>query len=330
MGKFFNNMERKYGKYAIQNLSLILIICYGVGYVLQILAPGFSQYLLLNPYLILHGQVWRLVTWILVPPERLDLMTLLMLYFYFSIGSTLERTWGAFRYNVYLFSGMLFTIIGSFILYGIGWMEFNEIIEKGTLTVYDVFAKYKNLVIGDEVIALPAGWFSQISTYYVNMSIFLGFAATFPEAQVLLMFLIPIKMKVLGILYAVILLYSFFMGSLVTKVVILASLMNFIVFFLTSRTLHRISPAEVKRRAEFQKKMRRAQQSGNESQYQGKKVITRHKCSICGKTELDDPNMEFRFCSKCDGNYEYCMDHIYTHEHVKRIVPNAGGHMGNS
>ena len=119
MGKFFYNMERKYGKYAIQNLSLILIICYGVGYLLQILAPGFAQYLVLNPYLILHGQVWRLVTWILIPPESLDLITVLMLYFYFSIGTTLERTWGAFRYNVYLFSGMIFTIIGSFILYGI-------------------------------------------------------------------------------------------------------------------------------------------------------------------------------------------------------------------
>lgn len=325
MGKFFNNMERKYGKYAIQNLSLILIICYGVGYLLQILAPNFAQYLVLNPYLILHGQVWRLVTWILIPPESLNLITVLMLYFYFSIGTTLERTWGAFRYNVYLFSGMIFTVLGSFVLYGIAWMEFGEIIENGALTAYDVFTKYASISVDGKTMLLPAVWFSQISTYYINMSIFLGFAATFPEAQVLLMFIIPIKMKVLGILYAVMLLYSFFMGGLVTKVVILASLLNFIVFFFTSRNFKRISPAELKRKAEFQKKMRHAQQMGNESRHEGKRVITRHKCSICGRTELDDPNLEFRFCSKCDGNYEYCMDHIYTHEHVKRIVPGAGG-----
>ena len=328
MGKFFRNMERKYGKYAIQNLSLILIICYGVGYLLQML--NVTKYLVLNPYLILHGQVWRLVTWILVPPERLDLMTLLMLYFYFSIGTTLERTWGAFRYNVYLFSGMIFTIIGSFILYGIAWMEFGDIIKDGMLTANDIFTKYASLVTGEKTVDLPAVWFSQISTYYINMSIFFGFAATFPEAQVLLMFLIPVKMKVLGILYAAVLLYSFLMGDLVIKVIIVASLLNFIIFFFTSRTFRRISPAEIKRRAEFQKKMRQARQMGNESQHQGKTVITRHKCSICGKTELDDPNLEFRFCSKCDGNYEYCMDHIYTHEHVRRIVPGADEQVKNS
>ncbi|MGN0506743.1 MAG: hypothetical protein ACI4FZ_09285 [Lachnospiraceae bacterium] len=322
MGKFLNKMERKYGRYAIRNLSLVLIICYGIGYLLQILAPEFARYLVLNPYLILHGQVWRLVTWILIPPESLDFFTIIMLYFYFSIGTTLERTWGTFRYNVYLFSGMLFTVIGSFVLYGIAWMEFGDVIQNGALTAYDVFTKYAAIYVEGESVLLPAVWFAQISTYYINMSIFLGFAATFPDAQVMLMFLIPVKMKVLGIVYAVMLLYSFLMGGMVTKIVILASLLNFIVFFFTSRDFNRVSPAELKRRAEFQKKMRQAKQNGQTSQHHGRNVITIHKCAVCGKTELDDPNMEFRFCSKCDGNYEYCMDHLYTHEHVKRIVPN--------
>ena len=62
---------------------------------------------------------------------------------------------------------------------------------------------------------------------------------------------------------------------------------------------------------------------GNETTYQGRSVITRHKCAICGRTELDDENLEFRYCSKCEGNFEYCMDHLYTHEHVRRVKGNT-------
>ena len=115
MSKF----ERKFGKYAISNLSLILIMCYVAGYVLQLVNPAFMQYLTLNPYAILHGQVWRLFTWIISPPSSLDLFTLLMLYFYYSLGTTLERTWGTYRYNVYILGGMLITIVAAFLTRGV-------------------------------------------------------------------------------------------------------------------------------------------------------------------------------------------------------------------
>lgn len=319
MGKFFAKMERKYGKYAIRNLSLILIICYAIGYLLQFTMPTVLQYLTLNPYLVLHGQIWRLFTWILIPPSGFNLFTLIMLYFYYSIGTTLENTWGTFRYNVYLFSGMLFTIIGAFVLYGIGLYQYSDI---GNVIDKETFFTFSNaIVVGSQSIILPGVWFNQISTYYVNMSIFLAFAATFPNVQVLLMYIIPIKVKILGILYAVMLAYEFIIYGMSTRIVILASLLNFIIFFFTTRNFKRVSPAEIRRKAEYQKKVKRAQNTGNTTQYQGKSVITRHKCAICGRTELDDPTLEFRFCSKCDGNYEYCMDHLYTHEHVKRIVP---------
>ncbi|MBR5761970.1 MAG: hypothetical protein IKX87_08120, partial [Lachnospiraceae bacterium] len=108
MGKF----ERKFGRYAIKNLSMILIICYAIGYLL-ILIPAFNPvlgYLTLNPAAILKGQVWRIITWVLVPPTfSFDFFTLIMLFFYFSIGRTLERTWGDYLFNVYVFSGILFT-----------------------------------------------------------------------------------------------------------------------------------------------------------------------------------------------------------------------------
>ena len=152
---------------------------------------------------------------------------------------------------------------------------------------------------------------TMFSTYYVNMSIFLAFAATFPDMQVLLFFFIPIKVKILGIIYGVLLVYESIAGvgnkylNAANRFVIGASLLNFIVFFLTSRNMIHMSPKQVKRRQEFKREVKQSAK------------ITRHKCAICGRTEETNPELEFRFCSKSDGNYEYCQDHLFTHAHVK-------------
>ena len=117
MNNLGSNFERRFGKYAVKNISLVLIMCYAAGYLINLVNPSFLFYLTLNPYAILRGQIWRLVTWIIVPPDTSNLfLVLLMLYFYYSIGTSLERTWGTYRYNVYLLSGMLFTIVGSFLM----------------------------------------------------------------------------------------------------------------------------------------------------------------------------------------------------------------------
>ncbi len=289
--------ERKFGKYAIRNLSFVLVLCYAVGYVLQLAGGGglVLSYLTLNPYAILHGQIWRLVTWVLIPPSSGGLFfTLLMLYFYCSLGTSLERTWGTYRYNVYLFQGMLFTIAGSFLLMGYCYLFKPEISMLGAALTIDTPHEYFT------VIAMV------FSTYYINMSIFLAFAATFPDAQVLLMFIIPIRVKWLRIIYAVMLTFQFIGSTVYGKFAIGASLLNFIVFFLTSRNMMHLNPKQIHRRQEFKRDVRRS--TG----------ITKHKCAICGRTEVDSPQMQFRFCSKCDGNYEYCEEHLYTHTHVKR------------
>ncbi|GFH89018.1 hypothetical protein IMSAGC002_00263 [Lachnospiraceae bacterium] len=283
-----SNFEKKFGKYAINNLSLTLIMCYAAGYLIEMVLPGLFYFLTLNPYAIIHGQVWRLVTWILIPPDSSNLFfVLLMLYFYYSLGTSLERTWGTYRYNVYIFSGMLFTIIGSFLMMG-----------------------YCYLVRPADMVAYgPSVFFSAVSplfsTYYVNMSIFLAFAATFPEVQVLLMFIIPIKVKVLGIIYGVMLIANFIQGSAYSRFAMAASLFNFVVFWITSKNHIHMSPKQVKRRQEYRREVKR--NTG----------VTKHKCAICGRTELDSPDLEFRFCSKCNGNYEYCQEHLFTHQHVK-------------
>ena len=100
-------------------------------------------------------------------------------------------------------------------------------------------------------------------------------------------------------------------GLWVMAVPILASLLNFVLFFFSNRNMYRYNPKEVHRRREFKKAM--AQSRVNPATG----GITKHKCAICGRTEKDDPNLEFRFCSKCNGNYEYCQDHLFTHTHVK-------------
>lgn len=292
--KPMSNFEKKFGKYAIKNISLVLILFYACGYLINWINPVMFNYLTLNPYAILFkGQIWRLITWLIIPPENFSFFTLIMLYFYYSIGTTLERTWGTYRYNLYLFLGIIFTAVGAFAMMGFVYLFQRDILFA--LGAENYFAVLSTM----------------FSTYYVNMSIFLAFAATFPDMQVLLFFFIPIKVKILGIIYGVLLVYEFIAGvgnkylNAANRFVIGASLLNFIVFFLTSRNMIHMSPKQVKRRQEFKREVKQSAK------------ITRHKCAICGRTEETNPELEFRFCSKCDGNYEYCQDHLFTHAHVK-------------
>ena len=289
-----NRLRRKLEKYAIPNLTLYLIICYGIGYLMQFLVPAGYQYLMLDPFLVLKGQVWRLVTWILIPPDSSNIFfVLITLYLYYSLGGLLERIWGTYKYNVYLFSGLLFTILGAFVLCGY------SVLMGAQPTMYTGLYLLNN---GSAV------YFGEFSTYYINMSIFLACAASIPDVQVLLMFLFPIKVKWLGIVYGIILLVNCIQGGIATWIVVIFSLLNFLVFFLRSKGKMHLSVGQIRRQQEFHQKMRSAGQT---------KGITRHKCAVCGRTELDGDDLEFRFCSKCNGNYEYCQYHLFTHEHVK-------------
>lgn len=285
---WLNKMERKFGRYAIPNLTMYLIGAYVIGYGIELFLPDLFQWLVLNPILIMQGQVWRILSWVLVPPSGNPITILIMLIFYYSVGRSLERSWGAFRYNVYMFSGLLFTVLGSFVMWGYYAVTVKDAaLVAMNVTVYCMF----------------------FSTYYINMSIFLAFAAMFPDMEVLLYFIIPLKVKWLGIAYAVLLVWDMLRGNVAIRIVIIASLLNFILFFLSSRNLKPYSPKEQMRKQKYKKQAERPKmQYGNGA---------RHRCAVCGKTELDDPNLEFRFCSKCKGNYEYCNEHLFTHEHVK-------------
>ena len=301
MNQFMDKMERKFGRFAIRNLMMYVGILYVAGYVLYLINPSFYyEYLSLNIYAVLHGQIWRLVTFLLMPTNTNIIFVAISVYFYVFLGRTLEAIWGPFKFNVYYFSGVLGTILAAFILY---------------------------------FITGSSGIIYLIGTEYLNMSIFMAFAVTVPDMQVLLMFIIPIKVKWLAYIDGALLAYEF-VQSLITEnygtsISIFVCFLNFFIFFFGFMRKG-YSAKQFIRRKKFQKSARQGYERrgymgqgpaytgnpGNRNTTSGHKKITRHKCAVCGRTEQDGDDLEFRFCSKCNGNYEYCQDHLFTHTHV--------------
>ncbi len=188
---FLNKMQRKFGRYAIPNLMMHITILNAIIYVAAYVL-GQSQiinYLVMDPSLVLKGQVWRILTFVIVPPAANILTAALMLYFYYFIGRVLENAWGAFKFNVYYFAGLLISAIVSVIF------------------------------------QVP------ISGTFLNMSLYFAFAMMYPDMQVLLFFILPIKIKYLAWLNAAAYLVSLITGTMSTRIAIIGGLANFFLFF---------------------------------------------------------------------------------------------------
>ncbi len=330
--QLLEKMERRFGKFAINGLMRYVIACYIVGYILYYMQYYSNistlRWLTLEPYYIFHNaQIWRVVSWLLMPPSNTNIIfVVIMLILYYQLGTTLERTWGAFRFNLFIIGDVIISIVVALLVYVIGLYGFNTLIFFG----------------------------SSFSTFYINMSIFLAFAVAFPDMRIMLYFFIPIKMKWMGLVYAVLMVYEFWaVGSMPGRVAIVASMATFLIYFLGSRNLRRFTPNEVKRRNNFKRQMNAGKAQNAKSRSAGRNAgfgssaarnagfgssagrntskrkveeqyappkkgkTAFHKCAICGRTELDDPNLIFRYCSKCNGNYEYCQDHLFTHKHIQ-------------
>ncbi|MBQ6293190.1 MAG: rhomboid family intramembrane serine protease [Lachnospiraceae bacterium] len=273
-----DKLERKLGRFAIRNLMIYLIILYVGGFALVYFRPGFYEmYLSLDWSMIFKGQVWRLVTYIMYPPSTSVLWFLLECFIFWSLGSSLEKMWGTFYFNLYVFIGLLANVVISFLVYTIGHMN--------------LYFTASNLYI----------------------SFLLAFAMTVPEMRFYLYMIIPVKAKYLGIFYLVIMGLELVLGDWGLRFSVIASLVNVAIFFLFLRKpILRVK--QFVRRREFQQNIRAAEPT---VKYGG----ARHRCAVCGRTELDDPNLEFRYCSKCAGGREYCLDHLYTHVHVTAGQP---------
>lgn len=307
-----DKLERKLGKYAIPRLMNWFIAGYVIGYILEAIDASSGSDIIslmtLEPYYILHGQIWRIITWVMIPPAQNIIFAIIMIIFYWQLGRALEQVWGTFRFNVYMFGGVIITVIAAIILYLVAWA-----------------------VTGNQMISLG----DYFSTDYINLSIFLAFALTFPEEIVLLYFFIPVKMKWMAYLYLIFVTIDVIqaigmgMAGIPIIVAIAASLLNFLIYFLQTRGLR--GPRQMRRQRNFRRAYNSGQQwsrwqndssSNSNSQPKDRYVKSRtrqakHKCCICGRTELTNPELDFRYCTKCNGNYEYCSDHLFTHTHVK-------------
>ena len=206
--KFFYKAELKLGRYAVKNLMTYLIALYASGLVISLMLPQvYYGYLSLNVPMILKGQVWRLVTWLMYPPSDSILFGAIMLFVSYSIGTNIERVWGSFRFNVFIFSGIIFHIIAAFVVYAI-WHN------DGILWI--------------------------LTPENLNLSILLAFILTFPESRFYLFFILPVKAWWLGILYAVLTLFNFFAGGPQQKITIVLSLLNVILFLVMTGKLSQI------------------------------------------------------------------------------------------
>ncbi len=326
-----NKLENKLYKYTIPNLYLVIIVCFVIGYIIRYLIPSLYDYLLLIPYMIVvRHQFWRLFTWILTVPYEfggsfLSLLFLpISLYFYYYLGRNLESYWGRFMYNLYIFGGAILTDI----LVVLGGIYYYYISPNATLHMNQF--PQEVAMYGDSVSA------GLSVTRFMLISIFLAFTVVGGDHVVYLYFLIPIKMKWLAYVDLALMAYYFLAGGLFTKIVVFSSIANYFVYAYINRSRTKPTFKDRKRQKEFIKakqkgyKARRrhaSQKNGDVINFPGGSIIppgtgnpdgiTVHKCAVCGRTEVDSPNLEFRFCSKCNGNYEYCSEHLYTHQHIE-------------
>ncbi|HYD83676.1 MAG TPA: rhomboid family intramembrane serine protease [Opitutus sp.] len=260
-------LERKFGRIALQNVTLYLIIGQVFVTLTWMLGLLDQNRLVLVPYLVLHGEPWRLITFLFLPPPVSGTFGLMLLPFawwlFYLMGNALEHYWGAFRYNIFLLLGIALTVGAAFL-----------------------------------------SPMSPASNLFLAGTVFLAFAWLNPDFEIMLFFILPVKIKWLAAITAVGYAVQLVVGPATVRWQVLASIGNFLVFFGRDivnaiRYRQRSIATHAKRVAEERK--------GPEA---------RHRCHICGKTDLTNPEMDFRYCSKCAGDQCYCPEHIFNHEHV--------------
>lgn len=268
-----NRIERfcyNHPHFGVKNLMMYVSIANVAFWLLGAVNPVLLSYLSFDPALILQGQVWRIVSFALYPPST-GIIAFIAFYFYYWIGSTLEQHWGTAQFNIYFFSGIILTIIYAFVMYFITGINF------------------------------------RINAQYIYLSMFFSFAALFPNMQVLLFFIIPIKIKYLAYLDAAYFLLGVISTSFPANLLPVVAVLNFLIFCggdLLSRVPKKDSANTVSFRRES-RKIRKEQQS----------KLYNHKCDVCGCTDTDHPELEFRYCSHCAGYHCFCEKHINNHVH---------------
>ena len=281
----------KHPNFGIPNLMKIIVFGQIAVFLVNMLVyvmfkQSFLSYLQFVPAYILQGQVWRLVTWVVVPNASSPFMLLLTCYFYYWIAVMLEREWGTARFTLFYLSGMVLSVVIGMLVGLAGVAQINP--------YYLLYPM--NL------------------SYYLNLSIFLVLSVLYGEMQVLLFFVVPVKMKWMALIDVVLVIVDMAgfvqSGLWMLALVPLASFINFFIFtwpFWQAKlgiVRHKTDPKVI----HFKQAQKQAQETKG----------YHHKCAVCGITDADDPDMEFRYCSKCDGYYCYCANHINNHVHIHK------------
>jgi len=263
---FLDKLERLFGRFAIQNLALYLVIGQVAFVFAGMLGVVDPERLIYWPGAVLAGEWWRLLTFMFVVPipAPSSLLSFVFLvfgwYLFYLMGSALESQWGAFRFNVFLFTSYVLTVALSFLA-----------------------PRY------------------EVTNAFILGSVFLAFAFLNPDFELMLFFILPVKIKWLAIITWALNLVQFVRGDLGLRLQIAAPVITFLVFFGPDILLRLRSG---RRQAE-----RRAERAAEE-------IRARHVCHVCGRTDRTNPEMDFRYCSKCAGDQCYCPDHIQNHAHV--------------
>lgn len=258
--EFLDKLERKYRNWAIPNITLFLVMGQAFFYLANRSGQFDSSRMYLVPALVLEGEWWRLISFLLIPPASNMLFIFFALYLFYLMGTALENHWGAFRYNVFLLTGYALTLAVSFLT-----------------PLYPA----TNLFLGG--------------------SVFLAFAFLFPDFELYIFFILPVKIKWLALIAWIGYAWSFLSGDLSTKLLVLASIGNVLLFF-GRDIVWRVKTGK-RKMAEQARTM-----TGVKEAF--------HTCTICGKTDVSHPDAEFRYCPDCNG-LGYCLDHISDHQHRK-------------
>lgn len=290
------NLRRSFERFCYKNRSkgipnLMLYICIGTAivYLMSIFANNYVLYNLLcfNRQAILRGQIWRLFTYPLTLLQDNILFQLITLVCYFSLGQAMERLWGTFKFNLFYLTGVV---------------------------LMDIYSMIFNCTA---------------NVYYLNMSLFLSYATMYPQASFLLFFIIPIKAWVFALIDLVIVFTGLFaMPFTPYNFFPVIALANYFLFF-GKDVLNVIPVSWIANLRRLFRKITPAKKSGRpkvipfpsagsyEATTATPKAPYTHRCTICGRTDVSNPELEFRYCSRCKGYYCYCQDHINNHSHIQ-------------
>ena len=298
----FNRFCYKNRDKGIPNLMLYIVLGNALVYLFTMTSGNYVVYntLCFNRELILQGQVWRLFSYVFTSFSVTSNLLLVAVSYlcYFSLGRAIESSWGTFRFNLYYLSGVLMMDLFA--------MAFGGILIPSGSYLYDFSTLYNGM------------------GYYLNLSLFLGYATLHPDAQFLLFFIIPVRAWIFGLLDLALTLYevyslTFPLFCFPHNLFPLIAILNYLLFF--GKDVLNLLPPSWRMRVKGGKAVPRpkvirfpgAQQAATGT----KSEAYTHRCTVCGRTDVTNPELEFRYCSRCKGYYCYCIDHINHHNHVE-------------